>query len=373
MRGPRRLGLAAGVAAMLLAGCDATQPVASEAGPRRAATTVQQNGPEQRVARALALAMARPEIRVLVRNAMRESRFNENKLVLQEFAATAQGARLVRAAAQAAGVDEAAVRGWISQIPAMDFYAPLPEHRRGWRATADVLVGANLNPDRMRLTAYGTDGSVHHLDRRDGIPSRPVIILHPAEPKSAVARRGGRDPEVIDPDASTGMAVMTMDGCDPQTAITECPDDGVGSGGTGGGTYTHRLVEFTPYVQDGWGDLEVMFKHKNAAGTNIWEWITSGNEWQTSYPNQGTPGGVTVKVWERDSGFPETAGDDPLGAATIAPRQTVTYGYGKCGEFYNDDSDVTWNCKKYHPIPPNLTDEQVYNFMVHTIEILYRY
>jgi hypothetical protein len=367
MKGARSVGLLAGVSALLLAGCDTPQPVASEAGARRAAAAVRQDGPEQRFARALARAMARPEIRALVRNAMRESRFNENKLVLQEFAATAQGARVVRAVADAAGVDEAAVRGWIAQLPAMDFYAPLPEHRRSWRATADVVVGANMNVDEVRLTAYATDGSVLQLNRRDGIPARPVIILHPAEPKSVVTRRGGRTAEVIDADATSGYTIQNETGmggeCDPETAIVPCDTETGSSGGGLGPQVT--ITQFTPHVHDAWGDLEVMFKHRDASGNNLWEWITSGNFEETSYPNKLGRKGVTVWVWERDSGFPEVTGDDFMGSAPIAPSGTLMGVYTRCGSFNSDDYDPEGTCMRVY-----LTDD---DSQMLTISMMYQY
>lgn len=136
------------------------------------------------IAHSFALALARPDVRAAVRDAMRGSRVTEHKLVLQEFVGTPEGRLLVAAAAQATGTTSEAVLSRVRALPLMDFYAPYREHRNRWRATADVRVGAALNPEKSAMILYATNGHAVELREPDGVPSRPVLFLIPAERKS---------------------------------------------------------------------------------------------------------------------------------------------------------------------------------------------
>jgi hypothetical protein len=68
----------------------------------------------QSLARDLALAMRDPSIRRQVHRAMRASRFNEHKLVLQDLVKAPEGATLF----------SATTKSEIANLPALDFYLP---------------------------------------------------------------------------------------------------------------------------------------------------------------------------------------------------------------------------------------------------------
>jgi hypothetical protein len=136
------------------------------------------------VARGIALALRSPELRVTIRDAMRESALNEHKLVLQDFVATPAGHQLAAAAAAALEVSESSILQTVDRLPSLDFYAPFGKHRREWRATDDVLVATTFDPDTRYLDAFSIDGARVTLDYEDGTPSRPLLILHPAETKA---------------------------------------------------------------------------------------------------------------------------------------------------------------------------------------------
>ncbi|HEX8359558.1 MAG TPA: hypothetical protein VF613_05600, partial [Longimicrobium sp.] len=110
------------------------------------------------------------DVRVQVRNAMRGSPYNEHKLVLQEFAATRAGRRLIESAAQASGTTAHELDGLIAQLPAMDFYAPFQAHRLAWRGGAEVVVGAAMDVDATAFTAYTADGRTVSYRARSGTP-----------------------------------------------------------------------------------------------------------------------------------------------------------------------------------------------------------
>lgn len=233
-----------GLSAATLVGCsDAYTPTA--AGPDGTRPAFAESSPDataQEVAHAIALAMSRQDVRVQVRNAFRASRVTEHKLVLQEFVHTPGGRHLVRAAAEATGTTPAALEARIATLPELDFYLPFLEHRTSWRGTGDVLVGATLSPEEPVLLTYGTDGTAMALDSRVGIPSRPVIVLHPAEPKSLRLHpqpdtRGEVIQDFTDGELSVsvdpGEEMTTLD-CDPYART--CFDVGGGGGSTSADT-----------------------------------------------------------------------------------------------------------------------------------------
>lgn len=310
-----RMALAAAIA-FGAAACNDTGALTAPVAQADAATA-----PDgQQLARAFALALRSPEQRIALRDALRDAPYNEHKLVLQEFAATARGQALVDAAAQAAGVEPAQVRAWIATLPQMDLYVPLPQQRRSWQATDDLVVGLNLSVNDTKLTGFDPAGGSHALDARQGVPTRTVVLMAPAEPKVRRADAGARPSrtDVIEPDAVDGPAVTVVGG-GPRLSISA--------------TYTGAvLYAFHNYLPDGWGGIELMVKTYNTkGGTRLDEEIMGEGggcgagipgcypDW--SYPERQITMGTWIKVWERDSGFPESGGDDFWG-------EMAFYGYG---------------------------------------------
>lgn len=335
--------LAAAILALLaLAGCDApTKALEPTATATLTPYTAVASDAGQKLARALALAMRDPAVRAQVHRAMQESGWHENKLVFQEFVATPGGRRVLEASASSAGVHVGTVESWLAELPALDFYLPVAEQRRAWRGTGDLAVGVNLDVDNPMLAAFTPAGVQVSLDRRKGIPAQVVMILHPAEPKSV--RDGGK--------GFGPSTLMIPDECDP--AARECSGEGGGGITYPPNTRGGILEGYMMYVSDGWGDNEIMFKHytdKNVTN-NIWEWVDSGAYWgegesadkATILGNSNT----VVRVWERDSGFPETGGDDYVGGGFL--ESYITTGNmllivrGNCQPpYYNDQTFLTY-------------------------------
>lgn len=272
------------------------------------------------VARALAAGLDDAAVRAAVHAALRQSPLNENKLVLGDFVRTPAGRRLVSAAAFRSGVAEGRLLGAIAGLGETDFYLPVAGQRQTWRGEA-VLVGYTADPDLPMLTAYDARGATRSLDARNGAPAQPLLILHPGEPKweRREADRGG---------ARFLLSGGDDESCPPNT--DNCEHDGDGGGSTGPTADLNRIYAFEG---DGWGDIEIMIKHYTASGgTELDEWIGSGfDAWEEHDPNvdirRDTDGQTWVKVWERDSGYPETGGDDFWGEGWMAASgQTKTFG-----------------------------------------------
>jgi hypothetical protein len=218
----------------------------------------------QAVARSLAFAMSDPSIRRQVQRAMRASRFNEHKLVLQDLVNTPDGETLFSAVTKSA----------IADLPALDFYLPFKAHRQTWKPTTDVYVAATFDPNAPAITAYGTNGQTLTLRQADGIPTVPLIILHPAEPKETRSDLlASGDSDVVE----SPMAVAGSSSSQP-SFLVECGETCTGGGGSGGttlapGTY---ITHFNIQASDGWfGSEEMRFQSYAVAGN--WHFVQFPN------------------------------------------------------------------------------------------------
>ena len=136
----------------LLLGCVITAGCADGASPGApTATTPAAKGADPSLAslsHALALAMGDAGIREQVRDDMRASPYALHKLILQDYASTPGGQRLVAAAAAATGVSEGAFAQRIAQLPRLDFYVLLQEQRMSWQGEAGTAVVTPLSTSR---------------------------------------------------------------------------------------------------------------------------------------------------------------------------------------------------------------------------------
>jgi|GEM_PF-2329698 len=246
-------------------GACADSPMDSIA-PVRASTSSALSAPAaaQAFAKGLALAMRDRSTRARVHVAMRGSTSNEHKLVLQEFVNTTEGAKVLAAVARARGQSLSAIKSEVASLPALDFYLPFKPHRQSWKPTADVYVATTFDKRAPSITAYGTNGHVLELRQADGVPAVPLIILHPAEPKTQ-SMPGNSATDLIESPtmvASTSLA---------QHNLISCGD--TCSGGGGGstlppGTY---ITHFNIQASDGWfGDTEEMRFQSYAIGGHWW-------------------------------------------------------------------------------------------------------
>jgi len=208
------------------------------------------------VARAFALGMAVPEVRAAIRDAMRASPLTEHKLSLQQFAASPAGAQLLRAAASATGMGLDGLRVTVAELPELDFYLPVRQHRLTWRATDDYIVAVNLN-GRGVTGGYGRDGRLVALDLFQPVPpSHAILMLQTAETKSRrihpqLSGRGATIQDADDGELSGSLVIRqssgateTIDLADLVTSnsnqrndlrpLEQCFEDCGGGGGGGG-------------------------------------------------------------------------------------------------------------------------------------------
>jgi hypothetical protein len=271
------LALAAGLGACVDA------PTATVQAPLTASHSLSVPTPAdaQSIAQGLALAMRDPSIRRQVHSAMRESRFNEHKLVLQDVANTAAGDRILGAASAALGQNLGSIKNTIANLPALDFYLPFRSHRQTWKPTADVYVAVTFDPDAPTITAYGTNGKTLSLRLADGTPAVPLIILHPAEPKVIRgAPLAQSDPDLIESPSASPSANKSIGSAPTAVAFTVVPPDGGGGGGGGtpAGTYINY---FNIQVGDGWfGDSEMQFSSSAVVG---YQGFVTGNNGTSHY------------------------------------------------------------------------------------------
>lgn len=136
------------------------------------------------VSQSFAAAMRDLQVREGVRDAMRASPVSEHKLVLQDYLRTQNGNLLLQAASASARMTPEAMLKLVDELPAMDFYVPVREHRLTWRATENVMVAASARSDASVVTGFLPDGRSVTVDSRKAIPGgRALIMIHPEEPK----------------------------------------------------------------------------------------------------------------------------------------------------------------------------------------------
>src|SRR5687767_6995660 len=144
---------------VILGACDKlTEPAADVAGRQASFSVATADAAEQTqlVARGLAAALAKPDARAHLRNAMRDSRWSEHKLVLQDYVHTRDGLALVADAAAALGTTPQGLRQTIAALPMLDFHVPFVDHRLTWRGSPDILVASTFDGDAPAIQAFAT-------------------------------------------------------------------------------------------------------------------------------------------------------------------------------------------------------------------------
>src|SRR5437879_3448420 len=148
------------------------RPAAPPAAPSASAAA------PEKLARAVALALADPEFRAYVKSQLDASPFREHKLPFQRFLA-ANGGRAAAALAQSAGATRAAMlRAADAAIP-LEFYFPVPAHLAAWAGDGSLLVATALR-DHDAPVAFDPRGERRVLSP-DEPPATPVLALVPVE------------------------------------------------------------------------------------------------------------------------------------------------------------------------------------------------
>ena len=260
---PRRVGLALTLAFGLAACVDAlTGAIEAPKGASRS-LAIATPSEAQTIAQGLALALRDPSIRGKVHGAMRGSSFNEHKLVLQDFAKSRPGEDVLTAVGAALGGKSLSwVRSEVASLPALDFYLPFTTHRQSWKPQDDVYVATTFDKRAPSITAYGSNGHALELRQGDGVPAVPLIILHPAEPKTTSMPGNSSDSLIESPTKPLTTSLTPSN-------LIECGETCTGGSGGGGtvdppGTY---ITHFNIQASDGWfGDSEMRFYASALAG-----------------------------------------------------------------------------------------------------------
>lgn len=328
---PRSALLVALALATVAAGCDqATAPSAPEiqTAPDLTASAVSEPGHEH-LARTLAAGLSVESVRQQLLAALRQSRLNEHKVVIQQFASTPAGRRLLEAAAGASNLPITTVHELVAGLPLdMDFYVPVRSHRRTWRGSPDIAVAAILEVDAPSAIAFFPDGSERTVKSPEAAGVDAFFVLHPAEPKDPREGPAHDGPTIEDPNGSTETTTLSED-CGT-TAIVECTDPNTGSSTRSPGTYVGSIaIDFADGAFS--GDPEIYFVTCLTGGGSC---VTTG---ERSVPAFGTAllnlqihseqasslNEMRAKLWEADSFL--NGGDDFKGESL--PLITGAGGY----------------------------------------------
>lgn len=333
---------------LTVAACADTEPTGRLTGPEfeASASSREMEAAGQYVARAFAMALSEPELRAQVRNAMRASLFGEHKLVLQEFLATESGRRFLAAAAEHPGVEADLLRKAVAQLPPMDFYAPFREHRRSWRATSDVVFVVTLDQNAPEVTGYTAKGRVKTYKLADGIPSEPMLMLHPSEEKFRRVNPQSNAPGAVIEDLSDGTISGKYEyrGADglwksieladlPREVVREmqCPPQGCSASTLSASYSTTSTSEATSTWMNNarikfnteWGDEEVRWTARGYDSglyrgdgrifhnANPSSWYAVNQVWLSDFAFNGWSRWIDTDVYEIDPMF-----DDYQGSAT---------------------------------------------------------
>lgn len=251
----------------LIVGACADAPTATTESSRSSSASLAISMPSAgpSVAQGLAIAMRDASVRSRVHRAMRASLLNEHKLVLQDFLSTSEGQELFAAASAGLNLTSEAFQSRIASLPRLDFYVSFKAHRLTWKAGSDVYVAMNFDADAPSITAYGSDGQTITLRKDQGVPSVPLILLHPAEPTATRGTPQANAPGDVIQDSTDGAVATryaTSLGPIPGPAFVIEPGDGGGGGGSppppAPGVY---IDHFNIQEGDGWwGQSEMQFQ-----------------------------------------------------------------------------------------------------------------
>src|SRR5947209_10154159 len=156
----------------------ATGPAPGKPEPAATPFTAELQTTSEALAQHLARALAHPAFRAYVKAQLDSSPFREHKLHFQRFLG-AHGGHARDEVARHAGVPAGQIdREALAVIP-LEFYFPVPAHRRAWTGDANLLVATALRDPDIPV-AFDPQGHRVLLDP-DRPPATPVIALVPVE------------------------------------------------------------------------------------------------------------------------------------------------------------------------------------------------
>lgn len=324
----RRFNLTVGLGVVLsVAACDTLAGPAQIAGPSgdpSLALRVQSADRSLRViAQAVAVAMEQKDVRLAVRDAMRDSPWDVHQISLQDFVAGPQGASLLRAAATATGDSPDTFRSRLRDLPDLDFYVPSRAQRLSWRGGAGVVVVAGINMEDGAVYAFDGAGQSVPDVRHARAENRPMMLLTAAEPRG---RRNRPQPvgvgDVIQSasDGEEAVRYTWTDAAgrttvvDPATAAGERPSISMSTSTYGDSTY---LDDVYFNADDAGEDMEVTFyaRFYRPDGTLLGEWTYQNysfpyqQHWRQHQPllppvlPDSSAAYIELRIREDDGGF----------------------------------------------------------------------
>jgi len=272
------------------------------------------------ITRGFALALSDPAVSGRLRDALRDSPFNEHKLLLQDFARTDTGQLLIGAAASELNQPVSELERLIKGLPLLDLYLPVRAHRTTWAGTSGLLVASVLSSPPS-LMAYDALGEPVVLDP-DRAPEDPVLVMHPAEPR-------GRRAEVITPAGPVVQDPRESDLTERHSEARgslqpqqECYEDCSGGGGGGSAPLRLTVLYFTmTWDYDKWplGDMEIEIYYYDTSLNKVKTVRREGVQIFDSEPvNEGVFSTDSLHdslLMQETDGWPD--GDDHIGWAVI--------------------------------------------------------
>lgn len=265
---------------LFVSACDnqATSPEARQPSARPALSVEAQAAHQSLglIAHAVAVALDEAEVRLAVRDAMRDSPWDVHQISLQEFASSPRGAALVRAAAAAGNETPGAFLARLQSLPDLDFYVPSRVQRRTWRGTPGAVVAASADPESGQMHAFGPNGKALPDVLNGGTGNRLVLLIVPAEPRgrrNKLQAQGAGDVIQSATDGETAVRYTWTDAAG-NTTVVDPTGDGEGSFSTqayGDSTYLDYAYF---YASDSGSDMELTFTARfyRPDGSFLGEW-----------------------------------------------------------------------------------------------------
>jgi hypothetical protein len=185
----------------------------------------------------VALAMNDAGLRHRVKADMQASRFTrEHKLLFSDYLRGERGGILMAKMANLPGSSRERIAGLLERVRPLEFYMPMRAQRESWSGGAELVIASQLQ-DHTRGIAFDLGGRRIELGV-DEVPSQPTMALIPVETDFSRPLSSARYKNKRDRGGET-IGTLSMDSCDPQTALVPCDEYGGGGGTIVSGTAPH--------------------------------------------------------------------------------------------------------------------------------------